>query len=154
MQINMKDVASGAVFIVIGGYFAISSMLYLRMGDAFSMGPGYFPRILGLVLVALGVAIVVTAIGKESDHITKFAWRGLGLVTLSIVLFGATVRGLGMFPSLFATTYLASIASGKLSQKGALLTSLVIAAGSVVIFIILIGLPYPIIGHWLRVIGG
>ena len=70
------------------------------------------------------------------------------------VLFGATVRGLGMLPSMFVSTYLAGIASGKMTHLGSLATALVIAVGSVLIFIEAIGLPYPIIGHWLPLFGG
>lgn len=154
IKANYKDVAAGALFIVIGGYFAIDSMMHLRMGEAVEMGPGYFPRILGFALAALGVAIAVSALGKENEVIEKITWRGIFYVGLAIIVFGATIRGLGMLTSLFISTYFASVASGKLSIRGAIMTSAVVAVASVVIFIYLIKLPYPVFGPWLKVFGG
>ena len=49
-----QDFASGILFIVAGAAFAFLARGY-RMGTASSMGPGYFPFWLGMVLVLLGV---------------------------------------------------------------------------------------------------
>lgn len=149
MRANIKDVAAGGLFIAIGGYFAIDSMIHLRMGTAISMGPGFFPRILGLALICLGVAIVAVAIGKENEEMEAVPWRGVILIMVSIIFFGFTIRGLGMLTSLGLSTFLASIASGKLSVLASVITSVIIAIVSVLIFIVLIKLPYPIIGPWI-----
>ena len=52
MQLNTKDVAAGAIFVLLGLAFAISAMMGLRMGSGLNMGPGYFPRALGFILAA------------------------------------------------------------------------------------------------------
>lgn len=153
MRVNFKDVAAGGVFIIIGAYFAIDSMMHLRMGTAVEMGPGYFPRLLGLFLIVLGVAIAATAIGKDNIPIEKFTWRGILLVLAAVLVFGATIRELGMLPSLFISSFFASIASGKMGVRGSIITSAVISVGSVIIFIYLIKLPYPVFGPWLKIFG-
>lgn len=150
MQANTKDVAAGALFMAIGLYFAIDSLINLRMGQAFSMGPGYFPLVLGGILVAFGVVIAIRAIGKPVEAIGNVAWRGIALVIGAILFFALTVRGLGVGLSLFGCTFMAARSSGLLGWSKSVVLSAVITAFSVVVFIKLLGLPYPVIGHWLR----
>lgn len=149
IKANWKDVAAGSLFIIIGGFFTIDAMMHLPMGSAVSMGPGYFPRILGIVLILMGLSIAGTAIGKEHEAIGSIPWRGMGLVILSIIFFGATIRGLGMLVSLSISTYFAGMSSFKLTHLGAAFTSAIISVVSVIIFIVLIKLPYPIVGPWI-----
>lgn len=150
MTINYKDVAAGMTFVAIGGFFALDSLLNLRIGKAFQMGPGYFPLILGSILVILGIVIALMAIGKAHEPIGKVSWRGVSLVTLSIVFFAATIRGLGMAPSLGISVFLAAMSSGRMSVLGAVVTSVALTAFSVAAFIYALRLPYPVFGPWLR----
>ena len=114
------------------------------------MGPGYFPVLLGLVLVGLGGAIAYSAVGKPQEAFGMVAWRGITLVTVGIVFFAVTVRGLGMAPSLAIASFLAARASGRLSLLGSLLLAIGLSAFCVVLFIYALRLPYPVIGNWLR----
>jgi hypothetical protein len=49
---SQKDFFSGLMFLVVGLGFAVGAYSY-GMGDGAKMGPGYFPRMLGIIL-ALG----------------------------------------------------------------------------------------------------
>ena len=66
MTATRKNVAAGAIFTLIGAYFCIEAALNLRMGTAFRMGPGYFPIVIGGLLVLLGLAIAF--LGGESGR--------------------------------------------------------------------------------------
>ena len=59
MQRNLKDLAAGALFVAIGGFFTLNAWFNLTIGNALAMGPGYFPILLGLVLIGLGAAIAL-----------------------------------------------------------------------------------------------
>jgi len=48
-----KDFWSGVLFIAIGVSTIVAGSKY-TLGTAARMGPGYFPRILGILLIALG----------------------------------------------------------------------------------------------------
>ena len=50
---SQKDFVSGLMFTAIGAGFAWNSALSYDIGSASQMGPGYFPLVLGLVLVLL-----------------------------------------------------------------------------------------------------
>ena len=54
MRPNLKDCAAGTLFVAIGLLFAVNAWLGLSIGSAFAMGPGYFPILLGLILIGFG----------------------------------------------------------------------------------------------------
>jgi hypothetical protein len=149
MGINTKEITAGLIFAGIGIFFTLSALLTLPIGEAFSMGPGYFPVVLGSVLTLLGIAICLTGARKAGEPMAPIAWRGLGLIMASIVFFGVTVRGLGFAPALFVSVALASLASEKLGWKAVLIVSVVLTAFCVAVFIYALGLPYPLIGRWI-----
>ena len=74
---------------------------------------------------------------------------GVTLVTGSVLFFGLTVRLLGFAPSLLVSTFVASLATGRLKPAPALVLSAVVTAFSIAIFVIGLGMPYPVIGPWL-----
>jgi hypothetical protein len=150
MRANSKDLMAGGMFMAIGLSFALDSLLYLRIGKAFSMGPGYFPLMMGCLLLALGGAIALRALGQAPESFGPIPWRGLGLVLGSIVFFAVTVRGLGMALSLFGSVLMAAESSGLMSRRGSAILSVSLTAFSIVVFIYLLGLPYPVIGDWLH----
>jgi hypothetical protein len=150
MSMNLRDLAAGAAFIVIGLAFGVNAWLDLRIGQANAMGPGYFPVMLGLILVGLGAAIAYSAMGQASEAFGYVSWRGVGLITLAIVFFALTVRGLGMAPALIGATLMGGLASGRLSLRGALALAVGLSAFCVAVFIYAMRLPFPVIGPWLR----
>ncbi len=149
MQANARDIAAGALFIAIGLFFAIDSMLNLRIGQAFAMGPGYFPLVMALVLVGFGVAIALQALGRSTEAFGRVSWRGVGLIAGSILFFALTVRGLGMALALLGSVWMASMSTGLINWRGSILLAVILTAFNVVVFIYLLGLPYPVIGNWL-----
>ncbi|TIS77855.1 MAG: tripartite tricarboxylate transporter TctB family protein, partial [Mesorhizobium sp.] len=80
-----------ALFIFLGGFFALQS-LDLEIGTAFRMGPGYFPLVLAIVLILLGVVILIEAVRFESEPIGHIAWRGMLFILPAPIFFGLTVR--------------------------------------------------------------
>ncbi|HEV7275931.1 MAG TPA: tripartite tricarboxylate transporter TctB family protein [Devosiaceae bacterium] len=149
MTINLKDLAAGALFVIIGLFFALDALFNLRIGQAFSMGPGYFPLVLGAVLVGLGLVIAMLGLNKPSESFGRVSWRGLLLVIGAVIFFAATIRGLGMVLSLGGATLMASLASGRMSWRGAALLSILLTGFCVLAFIYALRLPYPLFGGWI-----
>jgi putative tricarboxylic transport membrane protein len=151
MHLNPRDLAAGALFVAIGLFFAINAWLGLRIGEAQAMGPGYFPVLLGAVLTLLGLAIAGAAIGRPAAAaIGRVPWLGIVLVTASVLFFAVTVRKLGLGPAVAGATILAALSSRRMSSAGALALGLCLAAFCVAVFVYGLGLPYPVIGPWLR----
>jgi hypothetical protein len=53
-----RDLLAGGTFVAVGLAFAVASSRY-ELGSALQMGPGYYPLVLGGLLVALGVGVAV-----------------------------------------------------------------------------------------------
>lgn len=150
MSVNLRDFAAGTAFIVIGLAFGVNAWFDLRIGQANAMGPGYFPVMLGLILVGLGSTIAYSAVGKAHEAFGFVSWRGTALIAVAIVFFAVTVRGLGMAPALIGATLMGGLASGRLSLRGCVALAIGLSAFCVVVFIYAMQLPYPVIGPWLR----
>lgn len=147
-KINTTDAAAGVVFIVLAGVFGLQS-LGLELGTSLRMGPGYFPLVLAIVLLILGVAILISAFGVETEEIGAYAWRGLLFILPAPVFFGLTVRGLGFVPSIFFTTLIAAMASLKMKPLHALALATGVTLFCTLVFSYGLGLPFRRFGPWL-----
>jgi hypothetical protein len=149
MQVNRKDLAAGALFVAIGLYFALGAWFGLRIGHTLSMGPGYFPLWLGIILTGFGAVIAFNALRSEPAGLGRVSWRGVILVTASVVFFGATARGLGLGPALFISIVMASLSTDRTTWRGAVVISAALTVFCVLVFIVALRLPYDIVGPWL-----
>ncbi len=149
MTFDTREVAAGLLFIAIGGFFAIQSVLFLRIGSTLSMGPGYFPLALGIILILLGLAIALKGVNAPPESFGRVPWRGGAFVIGAVVFFGATVRGLGIVPALGIATMLAARSSPRTGWAGAVGLSAALTAFSTFVFVYLLKVPVPIFGRWL-----
>ena len=148
-QKSLRDILSGLIFVGFGIAFGVASLGY-DLGTALRMGPGFFPLVLAAVMVALGIGIAEKGLkNPDTETIGATPWRGLLLMSAALLLFGATIRGLGLGPALFATVLLTALAS----RRNGPVTALVLAAGMtllcILIFIRGLGVAVPVLGIWL-----
>lgn len=147
----LKDVLAGGIFIALGLAFAIGA-LTTDIGTLLRMGPGYFPLILGGILVVLGAMIIAKGfIAGEGEPLGDVDWRALAFITAGLLFFGLTVRGLGVIGALFGASMLASVARSQTSLREALVISIGLTVLSVVVFIVALQLRLPLIGSWIPV---
>ncbi len=132
---NRKDFWAGVMFIIFGAFFAILGSQY-RIGTAAKMGPGYFPALLGVIVILLGIAIsAISLTTKEIDRkAIKFGWSSLFLILGAVVLFGLLLRPSGLILSLYILIAISSYASKKFSWKSMLLNATVLILICVAIF--------------------
>jgi putative tricarboxylic transport membrane protein len=151
MVMNRKDVASGAFFVLVGAFYGFTAWKNLPIGQTLNMGPGYFPLVLSTLLVILGLAVVVRGLATRSlSPFGAISWRGLLFLTLATLFFATFFRPLGMLPSVFITTFLASLSSAQIKPAAAALISLSLALFCVIVFHFGLDLPAPIFGTWFR----
>jgi hypothetical protein len=140
---NPKDFWSGVLFVAIGiGTIVIGSKYTL--GTAARMGPGYFPRILGILLIGLGAILALRATRTVGGPFPRFHWRPLLIVLGSVVMFGAIVRTVGVALSTVLLIVVASAASREFRPRESLLVGVVLAALAVGVFVIGLQLQLPI----------
>ena len=140
---NSRDFWSGVLFTLLGaGALAVGSKYTL--GTAARMGPGYFPRILGILLIVLGVTIAVRSLRVRGEAMPRLRLRPLVVVLGSVVLFGAIVRPLGVALSTVILIVAASAASPEFRPRESLVAGLLLAALAVGVFVIGLQLQLPI----------
>jgi hypothetical protein len=147
MQIDVREVICGGVFVVVAALFAYGT-IDLPMGTAIRMGPGYFPLMLAIILGALGFIIVVKGLGRAPSPIGGVPWRGVVFILLGPILFGLTVRGLGIAPSIALVALIAALASAKAGWRTIVLLPIGLTAFCVIVFSYGLGLPYAMFGPW------
>jgi uncharacterized membrane protein len=148
-RLNLRDAAAGAIFFAIGAAFALGAR-GLETGSAFRMGPGYFPLLLSVILMLLGAIIIASSFASQNQPLGPVPWRGLVLVLAAPVVFGLSVRKLGLAPAIVLTVVLAVYAS----RRSRLWLAAAMAAGlsifCLAVFSYGLGLPLPLLGPWLR----
>jgi hypothetical protein len=145
-----KDLLAGGTFVGFGLAFAITASTY-EVGTALRMGPGYFPLVLGSLLVVLGILIAVKGfVASDGDEIGPVPWKALALLVSAFLFFGFTVRGLGLVPALFVTVFLAGMAGHRARVIPAVVIAACLTALSVLIFVIVLQLRLPYFGPWLQ----
>ncbi len=150
LNASRNDLASGAIFVAFGGFFALQALGY-EFGTPFRMGPGFMPVVLGGILIALGIAVAAKGFGKpDADAPTPWPWKGLALVLGTILFFGATIRGLGFIPVVLISAFATALSSRKNSPMQALIISVGLTFLCYLIFVVGLGLLVPLVGPWLR----
>lgn len=151
---SQKDFFAGLLFTVVGAAFAIGAVNY-GMGDAAKMGPGYFPRMVGVLMAILGAFIVfesLTIKTEDGEKIGKWAWKPLFFILGANLAFGALLGGLpsigfpsfGLIVAIYALTFIASMAGDEFNFKGVFVLASVLAIISYCAFILLLKLQFPV----------
>lgn len=142
-----KDFYAGLMYAAVGGAAVYIARGY-NFGSAIRMGPGFFPTVLALLLVAVGVASLLRSFLRPGEAIAPFAWKELGLVIGSIVVFGLLVRVAGLAIALILLVMLSACASPRFRFKTALVLALTTTLLSTLVFVKGLGLPFAIVGSW------
>ena len=116
-----------------------------RFGSTTKMGPGFFPTLLGGVLIAFGVAIVAVGLRSGEQIQGRLSLRALFLLPLSLVLFGILMELAGFIPAMAAVISVSAASGREFKWAEVLLLTLLLTGASTALFIWGLGLPYPLI---------
>jgi hypothetical protein len=139
-----KDFVAGLMFIAIG-IGAIVIALNYTLGSAARMGPGYFPRILGILMIALGAILTLRSLRLQGAPLPGWKWRPVIVVLGSVIVFGLIVNFAGLVLSTILLIIMSSAASHEFRPKEAVISGILLAALAVGVFVI--GLKLQI-GIW------
>lgn len=137
-----KDFVAGLMFMAAGISAVVIATTY-PFGTAARMGPGYFPSILGILLIALGAILALRSLWQDGQPIGVGSLVPAVLVLGAVVLFGIVLPHLGLVLSAVLVVLMSSSASEAFRFKQALLSGIVLAAASVAGFVYGLGLRFP-----------
>jgi hypothetical protein len=142
-----KDFWSGAMLIAAGAATMIIARNY-SFGTTLRMGPGYFPTVLGSILVLFGLYLLVAGL-RDGEKITGvWSLRAMIVLPLSFVLFGVLMTYAGFVPALLVLIFGSALASPQFKLVEVVLLSVLLTAASVALFVWGLGLPYPLIADF------
>ncbi len=142
-----KDFWSGVVFLVAGLSFALTAYGY-SIGNMHRMGPGMFPMLVGLVMAGLGAILTARSFVIDGLAVPKFHARPVAISLLAMAGFGLLLRPAGLVAAVSALVAVASFASERVRIVETLVLAAVLAGGSVVLFVWVIGLPMSLWPAW------
>jgi hypothetical protein len=145
-----KDVGAGLIYIAFGGAMFWAALSY-RLGTAGRMGPGYFPRVLALILVGIGVISLIRGCIVRGSPVGELAWKPLAMISLSSALFGLLLERAGLVVALAALVLVSASASKEFRWEPKALFGLAgLILFCVLAFVKGLSVPMPILGTWLE----
>lgn len=139
-----KDFWAGIMFAGTGAGAMFVARHY-PFGTSLHMGPGYFPMVLGGILIAFGIYVTLRGLRKNEKIQGNWSIRALVILPLSIVIFGVLMELAGFIPALAALVFISAASGREFRFVEVLLLTLFLGALSVALFIWGLGLPYPLI---------
>lgn len=141
MRYLTRDVVAGLVVLGVGLVFFVGS-LDLRMGSAMSMGPGYFPLAVSVIVMVLGVVIGLGGL-SASEAVGEIHWRPMLAVLGAIAAFAIIMSQFGLVPAMIAGVLLAAVGDETSRLRQTVVLALVASVGAWLIFRVGLGLQLP-----------
>ena len=140
-----QDLGAAVVFIAIG----VAGLVLgeeLAFGSSAKMGPGYFPTILSILILALGVGLLIHAFIVAGPKIERVQYRPTIFIVVSILAFGYLIALLGLVITSLIMTVVAAYAQRQVKLREYLWLGAGLALFSVLVFVY--GLSQPLQVWW------
>jgi hypothetical protein len=144
-----KDLWAGLMYIVLGAAGIWIARDY-PFGSALRMGPGYFPTVLGGIMIAMGLYVLALGLRKNHEKIVgNWSLRALLVLPVAMVVFGILMEHAGFLPAMAALVPVSALAGREFKWKEVVPLTVGLTIVCTAGFIYGLGLPYPLIkGMW------
>ena len=139
---DQPDIVGGILLAALGLFVAFYAQRY-QMGTLNRMGPGYFPVVLGWLLVGLGAIIAVPAFFREGRRIS-IDIRPFVCVIGSLLFFAFALRPLGLILTTGVTVLIASVATPHLRWTGRFALGAVVPFLTYAVFVLGLQMVIPV----------
>jgi hypothetical protein len=146
MKINFWECSTAFVVVLFGATIAYFGSQY-PIGTLARMGPGYFPVILGLLTMGLGL-VTLFSVRTSDAPAPEVPWRVFVFVFLGVLAWALLVERVGLFPSSVVLIVLSSLGRAPLHLRTVALTAVIVSVAAVFIFINGFGLPLRPVVWW------
>ncbi|MEY2776867.1 MAG: hypothetical protein RLY30_965 [Pseudomonadota bacterium] len=144
---HQQDLFAGILFLVFGSIFFWVGQDY-EMGTTRSMGPAFFPNLLSVLQIALGLAVLAAAFfdhDTPAEPLGPSDWRGLLLICGSVILFSQLLPHTGFLIAGVILVLLSSLASHETNWRERILLAVGLTAFCVLIFRVGLEMRFPLI---------
>jgi len=139
---NPQDLGAGAVFVLIG----LAGLYFgreLAFGTAARMGPGYFPILLSVLILAIGIIVAIRGLTTEGPPIEPVQLRPIAMIIAAILIFGVLIDVVGLALTALLLTVFAAYARREVKLTETILLGAGLAVFTVAVFVYLLGQPLP-----------
>jgi len=141
---NSTFLVGGVLTLAVGGFVLHESAGYAR-GTILRMGPGFFPTMLGVLLLVFGVLLLLGALRRNGEKIRRPEFRALICVLAGLGLFAVILPRFGMAPAIVALVLTAAAASPSTRPRTAIILAAALTVFAWVIFVVMLSLPLPML---------
>lgn len=144
-NLSLKDWSS-AVFIFVIGLAAILGSGSYGIGTLSRMGTGYFPRLLGILMV---MASILMLVGPKGDEVKlqgccKGRWRAWSCTVLGMLIFVLVGQYGGFVPAVFALIFISAFGDHNNTAKENFILAICVTIATVGIFHYGLQLQFPL----------
>lgn len=140
---NPRDFYAGLLFVAFGVVALVIVQAY-AIGTAARMGPGYFPRLLGILLVGGGSIQALIGLRSKPELAVEWHWRPLFKLLIGVALFIVMTPWLGLIVATLVMSFVASAASRDFHWQEALLVGAILGGAAAALFVYGLGIPLPV----------
>lgn len=143
--VNPKNLLSGLFFACIGLFAAIYATNY-PIGLVTRMGPGYFPLMLGVILIGLGLINIVHSVAwARPEKLTKVALKPLIIIPAAIATFGFLLERVGLVVAICTLVVIASLAEPAFRKREIMFICLIVTGLASTLYVYGLGLPAEVL---------
>lgn len=120
-----KDRQGGGLILLLGLIVTHEGISY-KVGTLSSMGPGFFPTALGVILVITGTLIALLGSSEPAQHETPQSgtdWRGWSCILLGIASFVVLGQYGGLVPATFMLVFISALGDRNNTPAGAFIVA-------------------------------
>ncbi len=143
---SSKDFYAGLMYIAIGGLAVFFARDY-SIGSTSRMGPGYFPLLIGGLLLLVGLVVAARGFTLTTERIDRWQLRPLLLVLFSVAVFALTIERLGLAVAVMLVTVAGYMANPKARLLELIILTAVLTAVSLGVFVYALKLPFNVWPH-------
>jgi hypothetical protein len=131
----------GGVVLMALALFALWASSDLQGMRGFSFGAGTAPRMFGVLLLLLGIAIAGVGVLVDGPKLATYHWRGPLFVSLGILSFAVAIRPMGVIFSALASFLISAIGSPETKWTEAIIVGICLTVFCSLLFPYALGLP-------------
>ena len=134
----------GGLFLIALALVGLIGTYSLKFGQMSGIGPGLMPRVTAVIVGLFGMLLLAQGLRTPAKRLQGWSIRNLAFVVGAVVMFGATIRPLGLAVAGPLAIMLAALADPNTRPKEAVLFAVLLTVACIVLFKIMLRLPIPL----------
>src|ERR1700722_9712255 len=138
---SIRNFIAAILTILVGALAVVDAFNYPR-GTLLRMGPGYFPTVLGILMLGFGAVLLLQAFRPDPAAAERLVLRPVLMIPIGVTLFALLLERFGLGPAIFALIIASSLSEPVFRPLRALAVAAGTSALIYVVFVLVLRLPF------------